>query len=127
MIGIDNNDEAILCSRENRAAANLARRITLIKSDMEHVPLASESADLLLTDLPFGNLSGSHRANQALYPAILREARRLCRTGGRFVILTHEMRLLETTIRDVGGWQIEWSAQIDLRGLHPKAYRLRAI
>ncbi|MEL6151821.1 MAG: RNA methyltransferase, partial [Chloroflexota bacterium] len=80
--------------------------------------------DVLLADLPFGNLVGSHGNNVELYPSLLREAARVCKRGGRFVFITHEINLMDAVIRDSNKWEQVTSMQITLSGLHPRIYVL---
>ena len=125
LIGCDTSAEALASARANIRAAGYEDRIALHDWDARHVPLPASSVDALLADLPFGNRVGSHTENLALYPAVLRETARLARPGARFVLITHEARLLEGLLARDPAWQTDSINRIVLRGLHPRVYLLR--
>ncbi len=108
-IGIDNADPALQAARANLTAAEQTRKVrvptSLIRADVGRLPLADESIDVLLCDLPYGHAIGDHQNNQTLYPAILAEAARVTRTGARFAVCTQDMRLLEASISN--DWHLE--------------------
>jgi len=77
------------------AAVNLARggvtdRVDLLHGDCTRSPLRDGTVDVLVCDLPFGKMHGCVEANRSLYPAVLAEAGRLVRPGGRAVLLTSD-------------------------------------
>ena len=76
-------------------------------------------------DLPWGQLLGSHEDNLKLYPLVLAEAARVAAPGARAVFITHEIRLMERTLRDFAD---RWTTQKEVRvfqgGLHPRIYLL---
>lgn len=94
-IGCDTDPAALECARQNLAAAGLARAARLEPWDATALPLPDESVDVIVADLPFGQLVGSHRENLELYPRVLAEAARVARPGARMALLTHEARLLQ--------------------------------
>jgi SAM-dependent methyltransferase len=109
-IGCDTNPNVLQCARENLIAAGVANQARLECWDATALPLETASFDILLADLPFGQLVGSHSENEKLYPKILSEAARVAALGARMVLLTHEIRLLEQAL------QPQWRAweQLDL-------------
>lgn len=111
-IGCDSDPAALACARRNLAAAGMARAVRLEQWDAGSLPLPSASIDVLLADLPFGQLVGSHRSNQALYPRLLAEAARVARPGARMALLTHEVRLLEQV---AARYSAEWAVRAVLR------------
>jgi tRNA G10 N-methylase Trm11 len=98
---------------------------TLLRADATTLPLPATSIDTLCADLPFGQLSGSHVNNTRLYPAVLAEAARVARPDARFVVITHEIRLMEKLLQESLTWKTEQSLKITLNGLHPRIYLLR--
>jgi 23S rRNA G2445 N2-methylase RlmL len=124
-IGCDTSQAALACAEENVAAAGLAGKAELQPWDMGALPLPDGSVDALTVDLPFGNLVGSHHQNMALYPRMLAEAGRVARPDARFVIITHEMRLMEQLLPQFPMWQLETTLPINLSGLHPRIFLLR--
>lgn len=122
-LGCDISQDALQCARLNIRAANL-EAIILLEADMRALPLQRSSVTALCADLPFGQLVGTHEENQRLYPAMLREAARIAATGARFGLITHEIRLVESLLRDNAHWRVEQVLRVSLRGLHPRIYLL---
>jgi len=125
IIGCDTDSEALACARRNLAAAGFSNRVELYDWDACHLPLPSGSIDVVLADLPFGHLVGSHATNLTLYPALLAEAARVTRPGGRAVLISHEVRLMERSLAELPVWCIEQQLRVNLRGLHPRIFVLR--
>jgi 23S rRNA G2445 N2-methylase RlmL len=123
LIGCDIDPYALACAERNIAAANYP--IELHAWDATTVPLPDNSVDVLLADLPFGIRVGSHRTNEALYPALLREAGRVAKLGARFALISAEVKLLQYAIAQIGGWLISESLRIDLGGLRPQIVLLK--
>ncbi len=108
----------------NARASGMGARIQHIWADARQAPLPAQSVDSLYADLPFGQRLGSHEANIALYPAILKEAARLARAEAVFTILTPEIKLLRRCLKQ-SPWQVEKESRINLRGLHPRLFVLK--
>ncbi|MDX1995820.1 MAG: methyltransferase domain-containing protein [bacterium] len=125
--GIDRSTDALKCARQNIRATSLSHHVDLLQADVRQLPLASNSVDLLSADLPFGQLSGSHTENQRLYPALLHEAARIARPKARFILITHEVRLIETLLSTSNLWKIVTVQRVSLRGLHPRIYLLQSV
>jgi tRNA (guanine6-N2)-methyltransferase len=94
-IGCDLDPAALECARANLRAAGLAKVARLELWDAGEMPLPDAGMSVICADLPFGQLVGSHTTNAAFYPRVFAEAARVARPGGRMVLLTHEVRLLE--------------------------------
>lgn len=124
-LGFDHTADNLACAQANLAASAFARRIDLFTADMTRLPLRASSATALVADLPFGQLVGSHQANQKLYPAVLEEAARIAQPGAKFVLITHEIRLLESLLPAYAQWVQERTVRVNLRGLHPRIYVLQ--
>ncbi|HEU5328663.1 MAG TPA: methyltransferase domain-containing protein [Thermomicrobiales bacterium] len=125
LIGCDTSPAALACARENCQAANLAALAELDDWDAGALPIPDAAVDALCADLPFGHLVGSHTENVALYPRIMREAARVARRGARFALLTHEVRLMESVLAEVGAWETLAIRRVALGGLHPRIFVLR--
>jgi tRNA (guanine6-N2)-methyltransferase len=125
VIGIDRDRTVLNCARQNIEAAGVERMARLICADLRRLPLSDRSADVILADLPFGQLVGSHEDNLELYPRTLAEAARIARTGARFALITHEVRLMERLLAGTIQWTMERVMKVSLRGLHPRIFLLR--
>lgn len=123
-VGIDIDDNVLHLAQENINEAGNTREITLISCDGSALPLMSHRFDHVVADFPFGQAIGSHTNNIKLYPILLQEAGRVTKIGGRAIIITHEIKLMEQLLSEQNIWQQELSIQINMRGLHPKIYRL---
>ena len=124
LVGIDHDDTLLKCAEANIAASGL-QGIELLNGNMLKTPFETASMDALLADLPFGQNVGSHEDNTRLYPAVLREAARIAKPDACFVLITHEVNLIESLLRQSSVWQLEQSIRVTLRGLHPRIYVLR--
>lgn len=125
LIGCDIGHEAVACTQQNIAASSIVAQLT--QADAISLPLGSATIDKLVADLPFGILSGSHDENEWLYPAIMQEAARVARLGAVFVIITQEVRLMDSTIDSLSTWLLKRRYKIGLSGLQPRIYVLERV
>jgi tRNA G10 N-methylase Trm11 len=96
--------------------------------DATKLPLADSSATVICADLPFGQLVGSHRENEVLYPRLFAEATRIAVPGARLVLLTHEVRLLERIARQhASAWREEEELPVRTGGMTPRVYLFRRL
>lgn len=96
-IGLDMTDEMLELARRNAAEAGI-ENVQVLKGYIEDMPIADESVDVVISNCVI-NLSGDKRA-------VIREAVRLLRPGGRFavsdVIADEDMH--EATRADMAAW-----------------------
>jgi tRNA (guanine6-N2)-methyltransferase len=107
------------------AAQNLARRGhrgTLVRADAAQLPLGTGTAHRVVANLPFGKRVGSHRVNEALYPAALAEIARVLPGGGRAVLLTDDKRLFRETVQRTRLVRVVKEVVLARGGLHPSVY-----
>lgn len=128
-LGCDIDAEARACARENLAASGVGPA-RIEAWDAAALPTPDAWVDLVLADLPFGQLVGSHADNLELYPAILREATRVTVGGGLFVAITEDIRLWEGLVADAAAdWTLARALPIKLPFsggyLRPRIYVLR--
>jgi len=123
LVGCDISAEALDAAHQNLAAAHV--KATLSDADARHLPYDNGAFNVLLADLPFGQLVGSHQENLSLYPAILSEAARLASSGARFIVLSHEKRLMTRILAEQSAWLTEKSLTLNQNGLHPEITVLR--
>lgn len=122
VIGFDSDTDALNCAQENLNASG--HKASLMQADARTIPLPDHSVTKLCADLPFGQLVGSHRENTVLYPAVLHEAARVAASGAIFVVITHEIRLMESVLRQEQLWETKGIYPVTLGGLHPRIYIL---
>jgi SAM-dependent methyltransferase len=75
--GVDMTDEMLAVARANQATANVANA-SFLKGTIEHIPLPDASMDVVISNCVI-NLAADKRA-------VLREAYRVLRPGGRFAV-----------------------------------------
>ena len=115
--------EALGCDTSVKARdAAAANGVVLEDWDATKVLLEDGWADVVVSDLPFGQRIGTHADNVKLYPALLAEAARLTHRAGRAVFLTHEIKLFEQTLDK--RWEVERVLTLTLGGMHPRLYVL---
>jgi 23S rRNA G2445 N2-methylase RlmL len=125
-IGCDLDGHALACADANLQAAGLRRQVQLERWDATAMPLNTASVDVIIADLPFGQLVGSHDDNRRLYPRLLSEAARVAAPGARMALLTHELRLLERAQADLADlWAIESMVRVRSGGMTPGIFLMR--
>jgi tRNA (guanine6-N2)-methyltransferase len=124
-IGCDISAAALEDASANVAASGHGADVELYRWDARALPLPDHNADALCSTLPFGHKVGSHDENLTLYPQILQEAARVAKPGRKFVLLTHEVRLMASLLEQPGGWTPEKILRVRVGGLYPRIYVLR--
>ena len=125
LLGADIDAGALACAQANIAASGHAQEIELRPWDARSLPLPDRSVDVLCADLPFGHLVGSHDENQTLYPAVLQEAAHVAKPAAGFVVITHEVRLMEGLLQRSSAWHIETDFSVFLGGVPAHIFVLR--
>jgi ubiquinone/menaquinone biosynthesis C-methylase UbiE len=128
-VGCDRDFDALLCAKENVEASGLTS-IRLEQWDATALPTPDAWVDVVLADLPFGQLIGSHSNNTFLYPRMLQEAARVTIGGGLFAAITQDIRLWERLVADAAAdWTLDTVIPIKLPfsggHLRPRIYLLR--
>lgn len=122
-IGCDLDSEALRCAQRNLDAAGFARAVRLERWDATALPLETSSVDVVCADLPFGQLIGSHRTNETLYPQLIAEAARVAAPDARMCLLTHEVRLIERVFAQYADvWALINVVRVRTGGMTPRVY-----
>ena len=126
--GCDTDLIALRCATANLTASGHAKDADVFEMDAANLQLPDACLDVVMADLPWGQLVGSHEVNRTLYPLVLAEAARVTVVGGRAVFITHEIRLIEQVLRDLSHvWQVQHSLRVFQGGLHPRIYLLERV
>ena len=96
-IGLDMTDEMLDLARSNAAAAGVTNA-EFVKGYLEQLPLPDASVDVVISNCVI-NLSGDK-------PAVLREAARVLRPGGRFAVsdVIADTDMDDATRADMAAW-----------------------
>ncbi|WP_307802419.1 methyltransferase [Cellulomonas fengjieae] len=125
-VGADVADDALSASSQNLGAAALDAR--LVRADCAGPALVEAVGtgwDLLLADPPWGTLHGSHATNAEVHAGMLRAAHDAAAPGARFVVLTHEVKVMERCLRDADAlWRVRSTTRVFAKGHHPRIYVL---
>jgi ubiquinone/menaquinone biosynthesis C-methylase UbiE len=97
VIGLDMTDEMLELARSNAAEAGV-ENVEFLKGYVEDMPLADETVDVVISNCVI-NLSGDK-------PAVIREAARVLRPGGRFAVsdVIADPDVDEKTRADMAAW-----------------------
>jgi 23S rRNA G2445 N2-methylase RlmL len=125
VVGCDIDPVALKGTRQNLLAAGVDHSAWLSHQDVNQLAFASRSFEVIVADLPWGQLVGSHEQNKALYPWLLSEAARIATPGARLALITHEARLLEQMIKEQGLWQVHQVIKLKRGDLRPRIYLLQ--
>lgn len=97
LLGVDKSGTAVAIARENAKAGG--SRARFVCRDILHFE-ARNGADLVVSNLPFGNRVGSHRDNEQLYSRFLRRLPNFMRNGGVAALYTADGKLLERLLKN---------------------------
>jgi len=131
----DNFEFAVEKSYENlknlnflRAEKNLPKIcVDFFVWDATQMPLASESVDCFITDLPFGKRLGSKKDNRVLYKKFLFESARSAKLGtGRGIFLTKDKKNFFGALRSCSNfWKEKQVHNVNVGGLMVGAFVLK--
>jgi 23S rRNA G2445 N2-methylase RlmL len=115
VLGGDIDRAAIAAAREN-----IGRLPHVALWDAQHLPLRTASVDAFVTNPPYGRQHPASDGIELLYRAMMREAERVLRRGGRCVVLSGAVsELLHALPR---GLRVNARRRILLRGLRVTAF-----
>ncbi|MBN3277165.1 THUM3 protein, partial [Polyodon spathula] len=122
-----NNINHIHIKRQNKGSTACGLPIDTVQWDLCKLPIRTGSADIIVTDMPFGKRIGSRKKNWDLYPSCLKEMGRVCRPEmGKAVLLTQDKKCFAKTLSTMGHlWQKSHTVWVNVGGLHAAVYFLK--
>jgi predicted RNA methylase len=125
-VGVDLSADALTVSSENLGAGAVDARLE--RADCTGPALVEAVGtgwDLLLADPPWGTLHGTHATNAEVHAGMLQAAYDAAAPGARFVVLTHEVKVMERCLRDADAlWRVRSTTRVFAKGHHPRIYVL---
>lgn len=97
LLGVDISGTAVRIARENAEAGKSKARF--VCRDILRFE-AKRGADLVVSNLPFGNRVGSHKTNEQLYARFVKRLPHFLRENGTAVLYTTEGKLLERLLKN---------------------------
>lgn len=116
-LGGDLDKESVLMAAKAEAHTRKKHggRVQFFHWDATALPLASESVDVIICDMPWGRRSGSAKENRIMYPKLFREWARVLRPGGYAYPLTLERALVQATLKElVDVFVLEENFEVDV-------------
>ncbi|MDD3400016.1 MAG: methyltransferase domain-containing protein [Eubacteriales bacterium] len=116
LLGVDKSGAAIEAARTN-AKAGKSKASFVCKDALRFE--AREGADLIISNLPFGNRVGTHKDNMILYRSFCHRILQLLKPNGVAALYTMEYRLLEESIKREPKLRLLDSRRTEAGGLLP--------
>jgi len=117
-LGGDIDEEAVSIGTERLAK----RGIQPQQWDAQALPVAERTVDCIICNLPFGKQYSSAKANEALYPALMKAWQSKLKPGGRMVLLTPDSENLERGLSACGmTWWV--AGEVKVLGGWARIYR----
>jgi tRNA (guanine6-N2)-methyltransferase len=109
-VGLDISHSALNATFANTLAAGVASLTDIVKGDANFCGFAKSTFNVVMIDLPYRAGVGQRRGNNGLYRQVLKEAARLCKIGGRAVVITADYPALHFAISNL---EDEWAVKDD--------------
>jgi 23S rRNA G2445 N2-methylase RlmL len=114
LLGGDISAEAVA-----QAEADIGTRykpIAIQEWDARQLPLDEQSVTAVTCNLPFGVRIRHTEENRRLYPAVVKELRRVMMLGARAVLLTSDMRAINRALERTSGMYLESTYHVIILG-----------
>ena len=122
LIGVDKSGKAVEIARKNAKTGE--SRVRFVCRDILQFT-AKQGANLIVSNMPFGNRVGSHSGNEKLYAAFVRKLPYLLADNGTAVLYTAEGKLLERLIRSDNRLKLLESFRTEAGGLSPWVFAVK--
>ncbi|MDX6240579.1 MAG: tRNA (guanine6-N2)-methyltransferase, partial [Kribbellaceae bacterium] len=125
LVASDLSAAALDAAQQNQRASRLKGRIEYLQQDVRTLQVSPAGFTTLMANPPWGELVGSHDANEDLYPALLHTAHRLAAEQAVLGVLTHDIRRFERILASQKHWVEQSQTLFFQKGHHPRLYVLR--
>jgi 23S rRNA G2445 N2-methylase RlmL len=124
--GVDNNPEALELARRNAEAAKLGNSLGLESGDALELNYKSDSFNLIMSNLPWGENHGDRKKLSDFYFQLLSEALRVGTSDLRCIFLTQAVSAFKSVLESFSGaLLLESSLKVYQGGYHPRIFILR--
>jgi hypothetical protein len=133
LVGVDIEQDALACTRTNLAAAGVGQGAELLAADVAEpdvegrLQAVAGGFTAIAADVPWGDAIGSHEANLGVHRSVSRLAATLLVRGGRFGIVSHEIRLLRQVFELDRSWRVVSRRQVSHGGHNPAVLVLERV
>ncbi|MFP4229376.1 MAG: THUMP domain-containing protein [Salinivenus sp.] len=126
LIGNDWNEDTLAGARQNADAQHLTDRATLHEADVWNLAdtLGDTTADLIVTNPPFGVRLGSSMDFFPFYRRVLGQFASVLRPGGRVVMLVLRQGPFKNALGATESFNIRHVRVVELGGLYPRVFVL---
>lgn len=121
-VGLDLDPAALAAAAANLSEAAVAA--SLVRGDVRRPPLAGGAFDAICADLPYGQRTGSHSGNDALYADLLGAAAALGAPRARLAVITHDIRRFDTALAAAPAWRVARTFRVFQKGYRPQIWLL---
>lgn len=105
LLGGDSNPEAVATARSN--IGSKYKPIDIQEWDARALPLDADSVTAVTCNLPFGVQISTPEENRRLYPAVMKELKRVMAIGARAALLSSDMRAITRALERTSGMYVD--------------------
>lgn len=126
-LGADWNEDAVAGARTNAALAGVAERVQIRPSDARHLTdtFDAETADLIVTNPPFGIRLGASMNFDAFYRRVLDQMATVLRPEGRAVLLVLKQGPFNRALDATERFDVRHVRVIEIGGRYPRVFVLQ--
>jgi 23S rRNA G2445 N2-methylase RlmL len=105
LLGGDISPEAVATAQAN--VGSKYKPIEIQEWDARNLPLDADSVTAVTCNLPFGVQISTPEENRRLYPAVVKELKRVMAIGARAALLSSDMRAITRALERTSGMYVD--------------------